>query len=86
MVGIVLLVLLARHYLLFGLAGMIGLLIFIESAFRRQAARMITSFTVALAIVTAFVLLFHFFWQIVVVTVLFAGLYIIWENIREIQA
>lgn len=85
MVGIVLLVLLARHYLLFGLAAMIGLLIFIESYFRRQTVRMISSFTIALAIVSAVVLLFHFFWEIVVGTVLIAGLYIIWENIREIK-
>ncbi len=83
-VGIVLLIVFARHYLLIGLAAMIGVLIFIEAGFRRQLHRLINSLTVGLAIVSAMVLLFEFFWQIVVIGVLAAGLYIMWENLREI--
>ena len=63
---------------------MIGVLIFIEAGFRRQLHRLINSLTVGLAIVSAMVLLFEFFWQIVVIGVLAAGLYIMWENLREI--
>lgn len=85
MIGIVLLVVFASHYILFGLAVMIGALIFIESSFRRRLSRLVTSLSVALAIVTVLVLLFEFFWQAVVVLVLLAGLYIVWENVREIS-
>jgi hypothetical protein len=84
-IGIVLLVVFARHYLLFGLAGMIGALIFIESGFRRRLTRLISSLAVGLAMVSAFVLIFEFFWPIVVALVLLAGTYIIWENFREIK-
>ena len=84
MFGIVLLTIFARPYLLIGLAAMIGLLIFIEAGFRRQLNQLINSLTVGLAIVSALVLLFEFFWQIVVVAVLAAGAFIIWENLREI--
>ena len=85
MIGVVLLVVFARHYLLFGLAAMIGALIFIESGFHRQLSRLVTSLTVGLAIVSAFVLIFEFFRPIVVALVLLAGVFIIWENFREIR-
>jgi hypothetical protein len=85
MMGIVILIVFARQFLLFGLAAMIGLLVFIESGFRRQLTRLITSLTVALALLTSAVLLYEFFWSIIVGLVLIAGLYIIWENIREIR-
>jgi hypothetical protein len=85
MIGVVLLVVFASHYILFGLAVMIGALIFIESSFRRRLSRLVTSLAVGLAVVTVLVLLFEFFWQAVVVLVLLAGLYIVWENVREIS-
>jgi hypothetical protein len=85
MMGIVVLIVFAREYLFFGLAAMIGLLVFIESSFRRQLTRLIISLTVGLAIITAFVLLYEFFWSLVIAVVLLAGLYIIWENIKEIR-
>jgi hypothetical protein len=34
--------------------------------------------------VGALVLLQHFFWQIIFLTVLFVGLYILWDNLREL--
>ncbi len=85
MVSLVALVLFARHYLLFGLAALVGVIVFVEASFRRQLARLITSLTIALAVVSALVLLFEFFWEIVVAGVLAAGGYIIWENIRELR-
>lgn len=84
MIGLVLLLVFARHYVLFGLAAMAGLLIFLEAGFRRQLPRLINSLTLGLAFVSALILLFEFFWQIVVVSVLAAGVYLIWGNIREI--
>jgi hypothetical protein len=85
MVGLVGLFVFAREFLLFGLAAMVGLLVVIESGFRRQLTRLVTSLSVALAIVTAFVLLFEFFWSVVIAAIVSAGLYIIWENIKEMR-
>jgi hypothetical protein len=66
--SIVVLIVFAQHYLLFGLAAMIGAIIFIESGFRRQLTRLIASVTVGLAIVSAFILIYQFFWPIIVAT------------------
>ena len=84
--SIVVLIVFAQQYLLFGLAAMIGAIIFIESGFRRQLTRLIASVTVGLAIVCAIILIYQFFWPILVATALLGGLYILWENIREMRS
>ncbi len=57
---------------------------FIEAGFRRRLARFIVSVNVALAVVGALVLLEHYFWSVIVLAVLAVGLYILWENLREL--
>lgn len=83
MIGVVLLIAFARQYLMFGLAVMIGVMIFIEAGFRRRLASLISSLVVGLAVISAAVLIFEFFWQLVVAVAVFTGLYIMWENLRE---
>jgi hypothetical protein len=78
------LVLFAREYLIFGLIALLSLLTFIEAGFRRRLTQLVTSVTIALAIVTTLILLFDFFWPIVIISVLLAGSYIMWENLREL--
>jgi hypothetical protein len=85
MIGFVLIVLFARQFLLVGLTVLIAAIVFVEAGFRRQLAQLVTSVTIGLAWVCALVLLFEFFWQIVVVGVLVAGAYIMWENLRELR-
>lgn len=85
MVAFVGLVVFARHYLVYGLTAIIALLIFVEAGFRRQLPRLISSVTNALAVVAALVLLFEFFWEAVIIAVLVAGTYIMWENVRELR-
>jgi hypothetical protein len=84
LLGLVVLLVTAQQYLVLWLGGMLGAFIFIESLFRRQLVRLISSLTIALAVVSALVLLHEFFWQIAVLAVLVAGLYLTWENIREL--
>ena len=84
-IGFVLLALFAREFLLFGLAALVSLVLFVEAGFRRRLVRLITSVTTGLAIIAALVLLFEFFWGIVMFVVLVAGGYIMWENIRELR-
>jgi uncharacterized membrane protein len=86
MIGFVALVLFYSQHLLLGLVVMISVFIFIESGFRRQLDQLINSVAISLALVATLVILFEFFWKIVVFAVLFAGLYILWENVKELAA
>lgn len=85
MVGFVALVLFARPFLLVGLIALLSVIIFVEASFRRQLERLVDSGTIALTVVAVLVLVFQFFWQIVVVAVLVAGGYIMWENLHELR-
>ncbi len=85
LIGVVFLWWFERPYFLIGLAALIGGLVFIEASFRGQFARLINSLSIGLAIVSSFVLLFHFFWQIVLAAVFFAGLFLLWQNLRELR-
>jgi hypothetical protein len=73
-----------RQQLLSALVFAIALFAFVEASFRRRLTRFIGSANVGLAVVGALVLLQHFFWQIIVWTVVAVGLYILWENLREL--
>jgi len=86
LIGFVLITLFARAYLIFGLVGLISLMTFIEAGFRRQLSQLVNSVTIGLSIVCALVLLFHFFWEIVIIGVLVAGGYIMWENLKELRS
>lgn len=85
MIGFVLVILFARRYLVFGLTALIAMIIFVEAGFRRQLAQLVSSVTLALAVVCALILLFEFFWEIVILGVLVAGGYIMWENLKELS-
>jgi hypothetical protein len=84
MIGFVGLVMFSRQHLILGLVTLVSVIVFIESGFRGQLSRLIASVTIGLAVVSALVLLFEFFWVIVVLSVLIAGGYIMWENLREL--
>ncbi len=62
---------------------LLGLAIFVESAFRKQLQGLITILTNILAIIGSLVLLYKFSLQIMMVAVLLVGGYIIWQNLRE---
>jgi hypothetical protein len=85
MVGFVGLILLSRQHLVLGLVAMVSLIVFIESGFRGQLSRLIASVTIGLAVVSALVILFEFFWSVVALAVLIGGGYLMWENLRELS-
>lgn len=85
MVGIVLIGVFAQHFLIFGISILLGVLVFVEAGFRRRLESLITTVVIVLAVLSALVLIYEFFWQIVIGTVLLAGLYVMWENLREIR-
>jgi hypothetical protein len=73
-----------RQHLLFALVFAIAVLAFVEAGFRKRLDRFMISANIGLSLVGAFVLLDRFFWQIIVLSVLAVGLYILWENLREL--
>jgi hypothetical protein len=84
LVTLILIIAYERSHLLSALVFAIAMFAFIEAGFRRRLTRFIVSVNVALAIVGALVLLEHYFWSIIVLGVLVVGLYILWENLREL--
>ena len=85
LVGMVALSVMAPQHIFDGALTMIGTLIVVEAVFQRRLARLVSSVSVALAIVAVAVLVYDLFWQILVVGVLIAGLFVLWENIRELR-
>ena len=85
MIGFVLLVLYFRQHILMGLVILISAFAFIESGFRRQLPQVINSLAIGLAVVSALLIVFQFFWPLVILGVVLAGLYIMWENVRELS-
>lgn len=85
MVIFFILITVGRRYLLIGLVTMIALVTFIEASFRGRLTRFITSVTISTAIVAALVVFYEYFWQIVEIGVLVTGIYILWENLRELR-
>jgi cation transport ATPase len=73
-----------RQHLLFALVLAIAVFAFIEAGFRKRINRFMVSVSIGLSVVGAFVLFDRFFWQIIVLSVLTLGLYILWENLREL--
>lgn len=86
MIGTVLIGVFAQHYLIIGISVLFGVLVFVEAGFRRRLESLVTSLVIALAIISALILIYEFFWQIVIGGILLAGLYVMWENLREIRS
>ncbi len=84
LVTLILIIAYERQHLLGALVFAIAVFAFIEAGFRRRLTRFMVSVNIALAIVGALVLLEHYFWKVVVFVVLAVGLYILWENLREL--
>ncbi|MCA1716845.1 MAG: hypothetical protein LC781_08320 [Actinobacteria bacterium] len=72
-------------YLTFALAGSIALFLSVEAGFRGRLTNLVTSATIGLAVVAALIIIYEFFWNIVVATVLLLGVYILWDNLRELR-
>ena len=72
-------------YLTFALAGCIALFLSVEAGFRGRLTNLVTSATIGLAIVASLVVFYRFFWEIVVAAVLLVGVYVLWDNLRELR-
>ncbi|MCW1970698.1 MAG: hypothetical protein KIH69_021520 [Anaerolineae bacterium] len=86
MIGLVALLYFRAPQTLIWLGLMIGCFLTIEAIFRRSLTNMVTSVTIFLATITTVLLIYHFFLPIVLGGVLLAGLYLLWENLRELRS
>ncbi len=84
MITFVVLVLFFRQHIVLGLVALISAFVFIESGFKRQLPQVFNSVAIGLAVVSALLIIFHFFWPLVIIIVVVAGLYVMWENLHEL--
>lgn len=85
LVGMVALAVMAPQHLFDGALALVGTLVVVEAVFQRRLARLVSTVAVGLAVVAVAVLIYDLFWQVVVIAVLAAGLFVLWENLRELR-
>jgi hypothetical protein len=73
-----------REHLISMLVLSIALFAFVEAGFRGRLVNLVSSVNIGLAVVAALILTYEFFWQLVVAAVLGVGLYVLWDNLREL--
>ncbi len=75
-----------RQHLISMLVFSIAFFAFVEAGFRGRLVNLVSSANVGLAVVATLVLVYEFFWQIVIATVLVVGFYVLWDNLRELRS
>jgi hypothetical protein len=84
LIGIVALIIFARQYLITALIAAAFLVALIESWFKHRFASFVTNVALLLAFVALVICVYHFLWPTVTILVLVLGVYILWENLREL--
>jgi hypothetical protein len=84
-ISFVAIAMLAREHLISMLVFSIAFFAFVEAGFRGRLVNLVSSANIGLAVVATLILLYEFFWPLVVAAVLVIGLYVLWDNLREIR-
>jgi hypothetical protein len=74
-----------REHLISMLVFSIAFFAFVEAGFRGRLVNLVSSANIGLAVVATLIIIYEFFWQLVVAAVLVLGLYVLWDNLREIR-
>src|SRR5215204_4537113 len=74
-----------REHLISMLVFSIAFFAFVEAGFRGRLVNLVSSANIGLAVVATLIIIYEFFWQLVVAAVLVLGLYVLWDNLREIK-
>src|SRR5919107_800247 len=77
--------LLEREHLISMLVFSIAFFAFVEAGFRGRLVNLVSSANIGLAVVATLIIIYEFFWQLVVAAVLVVGIYVLWDNLREIR-
>jgi hypothetical protein len=74
-----------REHLISMLVFSIAFFTFVEAGFRGRLVNVVSSANIGLAVVATLILVYEFFWPLVVAAVLALGLYVLWDNLRELR-
>jgi hypothetical protein len=74
-----------REHLISMLVFSIAFFAFVEAGFRGRLVNLVSSANIGLAVVATLIIVYEFFWQLVVAAVLVIGLYVLWDNLRELR-
>ena len=74
-----------RQHLITMLVFSIAFFAFVEAGFRGRLVNLVSSANIGLAVVATLVIVYEFFWPLVVVAVLVIGIYVLWDNLRELR-
>jgi hypothetical protein len=74
-----------RQQIASALVASIALFAFLEASFRGRLSNLVSSVNVGLGMVAALIIAYEFFWQFVALAVLTVGIYILWDNLRELR-
>jgi hypothetical protein len=74
-----------REHLISVLVFSIALFAFLEAGFRGRLVNLVSSANIGLAVVAALIIIYEFFWPLVTLAVLAVGIYILWDNLRELR-
>ena len=85
LISFVAIALFERDHLISMLVVSISLFAFVEAGFRGRLVNLVSSANIGLAVVASLVIVYEFFWQLVVAAVLIVGLYVLWDNLRELK-
>lgn len=85
LISFVVIALFERQHLISMLVFSIAFFAFVEAGFRGRLVNLVSSANIGLAVVATLVLVYEFFWPLVVVTVLVVGVYVLWDNLRELR-
>jgi hypothetical protein len=85
LISFVAIVLFEREHLISMLVFSIALFAFVEAGFRGRLVNLVSSANIGFAVVASLILVYEFFWQLVVAAVLLVGLYLLWDNLRELR-
>jgi len=85
LMALVWIVVFERQQIASALVASIALFAFLEASFRGRLSNLVSSVNVGLGIVAALIIAYEFFWQFVALAVLMVGLYVLWDNLRELK-
>jgi hypothetical protein len=74
-----------REHLISMLVFSIAFFAFVEAGFRGRLVNLVSSANIGLAVVATLIIVYEFFWQLVVAAVLVIGIYVLWDNLRELR-
>ncbi len=85
LISLVGIVLFEQGHLISILVVSIAMFAFIEASFRGRLVNLVSSVNIGLAVVATLIIVYEFFWALVIAAVLIVGLYVLWDNLRELR-